>query len=206
MRSQDRTLACSHMSTLHVQTKFYSWLTLTWHLRFPSSTLTAGMQQWIRVGGELFTRPLLPSPLLPRPYRKGLGTKLHDLYFDLDCWLLLAQGTQQTVLQLFLRYLVEIYKCTNASELIRPGIHTRFFIISDKLEVLSDAINVTNQIFIMKHSPVAPGWRVSRTSVAMCTCTGVGHNLCNPNGLLLSFMSTYEFWCIGTLVKLYWIP
>ena len=23
---------------------------------------------------------------------------------------------------------------------------------------------------------------------------------------LLSFMSTYEFWCIGTLVKLYWIP
>ena len=115
------------MSTLHVQTKFYSWLTLTWHLRFPSSTLTAGVQQWIRVGGELFTRPLLPSPLSPCPYRKGLRTKLHDLYFDLDCWLFLAQGAQQTVLQLFLRYLVEIYKCTNASELIRPGIHTRFF-------------------------------------------------------------------------------
>ena len=42
--------------------------------------------------------------------------------------------------------------------------------ISEKLEVLSklvNLINVTNQTFIMKHRPVAPGWRVSRTSVAM---------------------------------------
>ena len=31
-----------------------------------------------------------------------------------------------------------------------------------------------------------------RISVAMCTCTRVGHNLCNPDGLVLSFMSTYE--------------
>ena len=32
------------------------------------------------------------------------------LYFDVDCWLLLAwQGTQLTLLQLFLRYSVEIY-------------------------------------------------------------------------------------------------
>ena len=71
-----------------------------------------------------------------------------------------------------------------------------FFSISEKLEVLSELVNpisVTNQTFIMKHRPVAPGWRVSRTSVAMCTCTRVGHNLCNPNGLLLSFMSTHEF-------------
>jgi len=30
--------------------------------RFPSSTLTAGMQPWIRVRVELFTRPF-PSPL-----------------------------------------------------------------------------------------------------------------------------------------------
>jgi len=29
---------------------------------------------WIHVGIELFTRPFLPSPLLPRPHRKGLGT------------------------------------------------------------------------------------------------------------------------------------
>ena len=50
-----------------------------------------------------------------------------------------------------------------------------------------------NQTFIMKHRPVAPGWRVSRTSLATCTCTRVDHYLCNPNGLLLSFMSTYEF-------------
>ena len=57
--------------------------------------------------------------------------------------------------------------------------HACFFIISEKLEVLSELvnpINVTNQTFIMKHRPVAPGWRVSRTSVAMCTCTRVGHN------------------------------
>ena len=64
------------MSTLHIHTKFYSQLTPTWHSRFPSSTLTAGMQPWIRVRVELFTRPFLPSPLSPRPHRKGLGTKL----------------------------------------------------------------------------------------------------------------------------------
>ena len=78
-----------------------------------------------------------------------------------------------------------------------------FCIISEKLEVLSELvnpINVTNQTFIMKHRPVALGWRVTRTSIALCTCTRVGHNLCNPNELLLSFMSTYELWCIGTLI------
>ena len=53
--------------------------------------------------------------------------------------------------------------------------HARFFFyyLYEKLEVLSELvnpINVTNQTFIMKHRPVAPGWRVSRTSVAMCTC------------------------------------
>ena len=54
-----------------------------------------------------------------------------------------------------------------------------FFIIYEKLEVLSELdnpVNVTNQTFIMKHRTVTPGWRVSRTSVAMCTCTRVGHN------------------------------
>ena len=41
------------------------------------------------------------------------------LYFDLDWQLLFPfQGTQPTVLQLFPRYSVNIYKCTNASELI----------------------------------------------------------------------------------------
>ena len=70
---------------------------------------------------------------------------------------------------------------------ISPLFNTRLFtalmhvfIISDKLEVLRELVNpanVTNQIFIMKHRPVAPGWTVSRIVVAMCTCTGVGHNL-----------------------------
>ena len=42
------------------------------------------------------------------------------LYFDLDCCLCFAwKGIQPTVLQLFLRYSVETYKCTNASELIK---------------------------------------------------------------------------------------
>ena len=53
-----------------------------------------------------------------------------------------------------------------------------FFFLSKKLEVLSELVNpanFTNQTFIMRHRPVAPGWRVSRTSVAMCTCTRVGH-------------------------------
>ena len=53
------------------------------------------------------------------------------------------------------------------------------FIISEKLEVLSELDNriiVTNQTVIMKHRPVASGWRVSRTSVATCTCIRVGHN------------------------------
>ena len=52
-----------------------------------------------------------------------------------------------------------------------------FFTISEKLEVLSalvNPINVTNQTFIIKRKPVAPGWWVSRSSVAMCTCTRVG--------------------------------
>jgi len=40
----------------------------TWHSRFPSSTLTARMQPWIRVGVELFTRPFLP---LSRPAHTG---------------------------------------------------------------------------------------------------------------------------------------
>ena len=34
-------------------------------------------------------------------------------------------------------------------------------------------------------------------------CTRVGHNLCNPNGLLLSCTSNYDFQCIDTLVNLY---
>ena len=47
------------------------------------------------------------------------GTTWRHNMLDLDCWLLLAcQGTQQTVLQLCPRYSVEIYRCTNASELI----------------------------------------------------------------------------------------
>ena len=56
--------------------------------------------------------------------------------------------------------------------------HVFLFIISDKVEVLSELvnpININNQTFIMKHRPVAPGWRASRNSVAMCTCTRVGH-------------------------------
>ena len=41
--------------------------------------------------------------------------------------------------------------------------------------------NVTNQTFLMKHRPVAPGWRVSRTSVYMLqlawTCAELYVNL-----------------------------
>ena len=33
-----------------------------------------------------------------------------------------------------------------------------FCIVSEKLEVLSELANVTNQTFIMKHRPVTPGW------------------------------------------------
>ena len=44
---------------------------------------------------------------------KGIGYK--TLTSTADFW----QGTQPTVLQLFLRYSVEIYKCTNVSELIK---------------------------------------------------------------------------------------
>ena len=67
---------------------------------------------------------------MPHPVGGAMGVPTFDiidiltlraglLYFDLDCRLLLAwQGTQPTALQLFLSYSVEIYKCTNASELI----------------------------------------------------------------------------------------
>ena len=56
--------------------------------------------------------------------------------------------------------------------------HVFLSIISENVEVLSELcnpINTTNQTFIMKHRPVAPGCRASRTSVAICTCTKVGH-------------------------------
>ena len=78
------------------------------------------------------------------------------------------------------------------------------FLSSQKLEILSELvnpINVTDQTFTMQHRPVAPGWRVTRTSVAMCTCTTVRHNLCNPHGLLLSFMSSDAL--VRTLENLY---
>ena len=62
--------------------------------------------------------------------------------------------------------------------------------------------NVFNQTFIiymtLQHRPVTPGWRIRGNSVAVCACTRVGYNFCNPHGL----QSTYEFWCIGTLVNL----
>ena len=41
------------------------------------------------------------------------------------------------------------------------------------LAIAFTSVNFTNQTFIIKHRPVAPGWRVSRASVAMCTCTRV---------------------------------
>ena len=54
-----------------------------------------------------------------------------------------------------------------------------------------NVMNLFSQTFIiympLQHRPVAPGWRVSRTSVAMCTCTTVDHEfldlcwvLCQP--------------------------
>ena len=55
-------------------------------------------------------------------------------------------------------------------------IHAHVFIISEKLEVLTELVNpvkVTNQTFITKHRPVTPGWRVSRTSVANIKCVRV---------------------------------
>ena len=67
------------------------------------------------------------------------------------------------------------------------------------------SVNVTNQTFIMKRRPVAPGWRVLRISVAIYMYQSRPFHM-NSHGPVLSFMSTYEFWCIGTLVNLYWIP
>ena len=60
----------------HVHSQNFSWLTPTRHSRFPSSTLTAGMQPWIRISVKLLTRPFLPLPFLTPLTRKGLGTKL----------------------------------------------------------------------------------------------------------------------------------
>ena len=58
---------------------------------------------------------------------------------------------------------------TSITSLILPwsGIHA--------VSKLVNPVNVTNQTFIMKHRPVAPGWRVSKPSVATCSCTRVGH-------------------------------
>ena len=59
------------MSTLHIHTKSYSRLTPIWHSHFPSSTLTAGMQPWIRVRVELF---LPPPPHPPDPLSRPAHT------------------------------------------------------------------------------------------------------------------------------------
>ena len=65
---------------------------------------------------------------VPRCYislniHKGIGYKF-SLYFDLDLLtFVLWQGTQPAVVQLFPRYSVYIYKCTNASKLVWAGVH-----------------------------------------------------------------------------------
>ena len=46
------------------------------HLTFAFPLIMAGMQPWIHVGVELFTRPFLPLPFLTLPTRKCLRTKL----------------------------------------------------------------------------------------------------------------------------------
>ena len=73
---------------------------------------------WIEVS---LASPILHYIILLNIH-KGIDYNFHVawlLYFDLDCWLLLPwRGTQPTILQLFPRYSVDIYKCTNASELI----------------------------------------------------------------------------------------
>ena len=60
--------------TAHSHEILFTTHTYLTFVHFPLSTLTAGLQLWIRVGVELFTRPSFP--LSPRPHMKGLGTKL----------------------------------------------------------------------------------------------------------------------------------
>ena len=61
-------------------------------------------------------------------------------------------------------------------------IHTAISVHSMAGQNAISLVNVTNQIFIMKHRPAAPGWRVSRTSVAMCIYLARGgHNFCNSH-------------------------
>ena len=68
---------CSHMSTLHIHTEFYSWLTPFWHLVF-SLINTAGRNAVMDPPGvELFTRTF--SSLFAPPIQEGSEnqTKLH---------------------------------------------------------------------------------------------------------------------------------
>ena len=57
----------------------------------------------------------------------------------------------------------------------------RLFTALIRIHALSELVNVTNQTFIMKHRPVARGWR------AMCTCTRVDHKFMQPKWTLAKF-------------------
>ena len=56
-------------------------------------------------------------------------------------------------------------------------------------------------LYVMKQA-CCPEWGswMNSAAIARCTSTGVVHNVFNPHELLL------RFWCIGTLVNVYWIP
>ena len=60
----------------------------------------------------------------------------------------------------------------------------------------ANVINLFSQTFIiympLQHRPVGPGWRVSRTLVAMCTCTRADHEFLQLTWTCAD-MSTYEF-------------
>ena len=59
-----------------------------------------------------------------------------------------------------------------------------YFGIQPQLGNAFSSVNVTNQIFIVKHRPLAQGWS---------SYVYMYHNFCNSHGLVLRFMSTYEF-------------
>ena len=71
-----------------------------------------------------------------------------------------------------------------------------FFEVSSEISVTGDAnvINVFNQLLEYTcHSNTGLSPQVGKSKELHTHITRVGHNLCNPHGLLAGLTSTYEF-------------
>ena len=115
---------CFHTTHSH---KIYSRLTPTWHLCFPSSTLTAGIQLWIPIGGRVIHQTLPSLSFLSPPIQEGSGnqTSYHPCGVDV-----------YTAIVVYFIY-----------ESFAIHLQLQFFLVSAKLCVLHSGRSITMLVF-----------------------------------------------------------